>query len=387
MRYSFMLGFLLFGAELATAQNPSLDTLQSKLVRLRGQPRSLPRDTALVLTISLLTERMLGQNDSRAGAYLDTLRQLNTPSVWAKTDGLYWRAVGKRSDVAGRYTEALTGYECAIGSLKRACGDPYELAYTNILAAFVLNNNGLTKQAKTRLLNTLPIARATRNTNNLCWIYDFFGDYYTYSQFGHVDYRKALTYYRQVEALLPRATSPTLLADNPHCLANVYQRLGQTDKADAYQNKALQLARNSNNRVVAFAVYADRAAEHQNYAAAIEAHKQSIVFARQSGWLEMQSRAIKALADTYKQAGDHRHALPLLEQYQHVEDSLGRVAVQQRYAELETRYQAEARERHIQTLHNQALAQTRNFLTLLLLIGGCVVGYGSWTNRQLARKN
>ncbi|GAB2800092.1 ATP-binding protein [Rhabdobacter roseus] len=392
MLVRYLLCSILIASEVSStqAQNPTLDTLIGKIGRLRHENASLSRDTTLILTLSLLTERLYNQNNPQADAYLDTLQTTTRQLPWAKGEGLYLRALGKKHDVQGKYPVAFDYYSQAIAALEKVGGDPYELTYAYILAAFVLNNNGMTDKCITYLQKALPLARSTHNTNNLCWILDFFGDYNYYDSFGVRNYRKALYYYKEVEKYLPRSTSPNLQADNPHGLANCYLRLGDEKKAEAYRNKALEVARKINNRVVIFAIYADLAAIHEDkaeYAQAIAYRQQSLDFARQSGWKEMESRAENYLYQTYKRAGDYRNALRYFEQHKAHEDSLGRYDVQKQYAELQTRYQAEKQQLRIQELENESLIQLRNFLGLSLLLGVLVLSVVGWTNRRLRAKN
>jgi two-component system, NarL family, sensor kinase len=381
---------LLFLEKTACAQNTAIDSLIARQSALKQQKSSPGRDTLLVTTLNLLTERLFNQNDPRAPAYLDSLRQLTAAVKWPKGEGLYLRAVGKSYDVKGKYTEAFNAYTKAIAALERAGGDPYDLTYTYVLAAFVLNNNGMPQRCIEYLQKARPLAEKNENTNNLCWILDYFGDYNYYDSFGVKNYRKALSYYKQVEALLPRATSPNLKADNPHCLANVYYKLGYEQLADQYRDKALTIARQYDNRVVIFAIYADLAEiaeEKGQYEKAIDYRRKSLEFATASGWREMQSRAENYLYQAYKKAGDYKSALDYLEMHRTHEDSMQRYQVQQKYDELRASYDAEKREIQIKELENKSLTQARNFLIILLLSGAGLMAYAVWTNRRLKGKN
>ena len=374
----------------AYAQNPAIDSLITRQTELERQRPTTERDTLLVATVNLLTERLFNLNDPRASAYLDTLRQLTQRVKWPKSEGFYLRALGKSHDVKGKYPQALNAYTRAIAVLEKAGGDPYDLTYTYVLAAFVLNNNGMPNRCLQYLEKARPLAEKNENTNNLCWILDYFGDYNYYDSFGIKNYRKALGYYKQVEALLPRATSPNLKADNPHCLANVYYKLGNEKLANEYRDKALEVARKYNNRVVIFAIYADLAdiaEEKKQYDKAIDYRKQSLDFATASGWREMQSRAENYLYYTYKKAGDYKNALDYLEIHRAHEDSMQRYQVQQKYDELQASYDAEKREIQIKELENTSLVQARNFLIILLLTGIGGMAYVVWTNRRLKGKN
>ncbi len=381
---------LLFLGKTAFAQNPAIDSLITKQRTLKQQKPSPGRDTLLVANLNLLTERLFNQNDSQAPAYLDSLRRLTATVKWPKGEGLYLRALGKSYDVKGKYTEAFNAYTKAIAALQRAGGDPYDLTYTYVLAAFVLNNNGMPQRCIEYLQKARPLAEKNENTNNLCWILDYLGDYNYYDSFGVKNYRKALGYYKQVEALPPRATSHNLKADNPHCLANVYYKLGYEKLADQNRDKALEIARRYNNRVVTFAIYADLAdiaEEKGQYEQAIDYRQKSLEFATASGWREMQSRAENYLYQAYKKAGDYKSALNYLEIHRAHEDSMQRYQVQQKYDELQASYDAKKRETQIKELENKSLTQARNFLMILLLSGIGIMAYIVWTNRRLKDKN
>ncbi|WP_428654007.1 tetratricopeptide repeat-containing sensor histidine kinase [Runella sp.] len=381
--YCTSLGFL-------KAQNPLLDSLIHKINDLSTKSPSIQRDTNIILSLSLLTERSFNPGDDRKQFFLDSLKRFTQRTNWPKGFGLYERALGKQNDVKGNYTEALNHYTNAIQLLKKAGGDPFELAYAYVLAAFVLNNNELTNKCLELLNEALPYAKATKNRNNLCWIYDFLGDYNYYESFGIRNYNKALFYYKEVEKNIPYTTSPTLKADNPHGLANVYMKLGDEKKANEYRNKALAMAQKFNNRVVIFATYADLAdiyEQRKAYDKAIEYRKASLDYAQRSGWKEMQSRAENYIYQTYKHAGDYENALKYYELHKAHEDSLGRFSVQKAYAELQTKYEAEKQHLRITDLENEKLLQTRNFLIGLSILGVLLTGFIFWSNRRLTAKN
>jgi signal transduction histidine kinase len=382
--------FLLIASGFLKAQNPLLDSLIHEISFLQKRSASLQRDTALILSLSLLTERSLNLGDARKQYFLDSLKRFTQHTQWPKGWGLYERALGKQNDVKGNYSEALKHYNNAIELLKKAGGDPFELAYAYVLSAFVLNNNGLTNKCLEVLNEALPYAKITKNKNNLCWIYDFLGDYNYYDSFGIRNYKKALYYYQEVEKNIPYTTSPTLKADNPHGLANAYMKLGDEKRADEYRDKALKIAEFYNNRVVIFATYADLADIYQQrkqYNKAIEYRKASLEYARQSGWKEMESRAESYIYTTYKLAGDYQNALRYFEAHKAHEDSLGRFSVQKAYNELQTKYEAEKQQLRITDLENEKLLQTRNLLVGLSILGILLTGFILWSNRRLTTKN
>lgn len=385
---SFCLFFTLVSPLLA--QHPLLDSLLQNIGDWQKKPPSTERDTNIILSLSLLTERSINLGDTRKDFFLDSLRRFTERINWLKGTGLYQRALGKKNDVQGNYTVAFSHYEKAIQLLKKAGGDPYELGYAYVLAGFVLNNNGLTSKCLEYLNEALPYAKATKNKNNLCWIYDFLGDYNYYDSFGVRNYKKALFYYREVEKNIPFTTSPTLKADNPHCLANAHMKLGNEQLANKYRDKALTIAKHYNNRVVIFATYADLADIYQQrkeYKKAIEYRLKSLDYARQSGWKEMESRAENYIYTTYKLAGDYQNALKYFEAHKAHEDSLGRFSVQKAYDELQAKYKVEQQQLRITELENAHLTRTRNILIGSLLLGIGLVLYIIWSNQKLRSKN
>lgn len=389
-KITFVFIFYFVALGFVQAQNPLLDSLINDIGKWQTMPASMKRDTHIVLSLSLLTERSLNLGDSRKAFFLDSLRSFTEKTDWPKGKGLYERALGKKNDVQGNYTEAFQHYDRAIQLLKKAGGDPFELGYAYVLTAFVLNNNGLTNKCIAYLKEALPYAKATKNKNNLCWIYDFLGDYNYYDSFGIKNYKKALFYYQEVEKNIPFTTSPTLKADNPHGLANAYMKLGDEKRANEYRDKALKIAKGFNNRVVIFATYADLAdiyEQKKQFAKALEYRKLSLDYARQSGWKEMESRAENYIYNTYKLAGDYKNALVYFEAHKAHEDSLGRFSVQKAYDELQIKYEAEKKELQIQALQNESLTKTRNFLIGISLLGLLLTGYILWSNRKLKDKN
>ncbi|MBO0929414.1 sensor histidine kinase [Fibrella aquatilis] len=372
------------------APNPIIDTLLAKLTGLRQQPASVGRDTTLWLTTSLVTERLCNLRDPRAAAYLDSLRQLLLRLPWAKGEGLLWRATGKSYDASGRYQPALAAYMRAATLLEKAGGDTYELTYTYILIAFVLNNTNQTPACIRWLEKARPLATKSLNTNNICWILDFYGDYNFYEKWGIRNYKKALGYYLAVERLLPRATSPRLKADNPHMLAACYLYLGDTLRASTYRQQALTISRLVNDRIVPFAVHADLAdisASRHQYPQAVAYADTALHYAQLSGWPEMISRAEGALARYNHLVGNDRTAYTLLNQFHRHEDSLSRVAVQKQFNELQTKYNAQNNQLKISQLEQASAQRVRNSLWILLGIGGLIGGLVIYGNQRLRRAN
>jgi tetratricopeptide (TPR) repeat protein len=268
-----------------------IDGAKEAIATIRHTGPSLTRDSILIHNYNFLAEAYSGKDDSLAKHYIDTLAQLRQTSAWNKTEGLYHRALGKYHDRRGEFEKALNEYSLAIESFEKVGDESDYIVYANILKAFVLNNNGLHETALDQLTAVRPLAEKLENKNSLAWIIDAFGDYYFYSSFGHMDYRKALEYYLQVEAILPQVRNQSIVADNAHCLAGCQSRLGEA-KALAYRDKAADCRENGYQNII-FAVYGDLARLRRagKFEEAIKYRQLSLVYARQSQWIEMEARA------------------------------------------------------------------------------------------------
>lgn len=351
---------------------------------------SRTKDSALVFQYNYLAEAFSGQQDQKALLYIDSIERMLPTSAWNKTEGLYYRAKGKYHDRRGEFEQALDNYTHAIESLEKNGDQSDLLAYTYILKAFVLNNNNLIEGCEQTLEQIRPLAEKLDNKNYLAWIIDWYGDRYFYSSYGTQDYSKALGYYLQVEELLPQVKNTMIKADNAHCLAGCYMRLGEKEKALYYQNLALEISKANNLHSVIFAVYGDMADVHEengNFAEAIRYRLLSLDYAKQTKWIEMEARAQKNAAFTYKKSGDFENALIHFENLKSIEDSLSRFEVQSRYHELEAKYESGKKDLQIQQLKANNLQLILYVLAALLFGGLLFLIYYRNTNRKLINKN
>lgn len=384
--FSILSSFLWIGM----IYSQGVDSMLINLQRTHSLPSSLQKDSALVYAYNYLAEAYSGQKDSLALNYIDSIHQKLSVSRWDKTEGLYYRALGKYHDRRGEFEQALNNYTLAIESLEKN-GDQSDLiAYAYILKAFVLNNNGLIEDCNKTLEQIRPLAEKLQNKNYLAWILDAYGDHAFYSAFGHQDFQKALDYYLQVEALLPQVRSIQIKADNAHGIGGCYMRLGNEAKALEYNNLALDIAKKNNLKAVIFSVYGDIAdvyEEKGNYSEAIRYRLLSLDYAKQYKWIEFEGRAERNAAYTYKNAGDYKNALLHFEKMNAIEDSLSRFEVQERYHELEAKYESGKKDLEIQQLKSENLKLVLYVLGALLIGGILFLLYYQNTNKKLTRHN
>ena len=383
-----LLCFYLFQGTLAWSQG--IDTIHILLKEAHRLEDSFRKDSTLSYYYNYLAEAYSGQQDTLSLQFIDSLQTLLPHSRWNKTEGLRLRARGKYHDRRGEFEQALGKYTEAIASLEKA-GDQSELvAYAYILKAFVLNNNGMTDACYATLEKIKPLAERLPNKNYLAWILDCYGDHKFYSAYGQQDFPGALSYYQQVEALLPQVKSMMIKADNAHGLAGCYLRLGDEQKALEYRTKALEIAKEKKFHSVIFAVYGDLAdvyEEKGNFKEAIQYRLLGIDYAKQTGWIEMEARAHKTTAYTFKQAGDFKQALYHFEQLKEIEDSLARFEVQNRFHELELKYESGQKDLQIEQLKGKNLRMWLYVLAALILGGLLFLNYYRRTNKKLLLQN
>lgn len=383
-----LLYFSIFHGTLSWGQG--IDSIHVLLKKAHRLDDSFTKDSSLSSYYNYLSEAYSGQQDTLALQFIDSLETLLPLSRWNKTEGLLFRAKGKYHDRRGEFEQALDQYTEAIASLEKN-GDQSELvAYAYILKAFVLSNNGMQEACYATLEKIRPLAEQLPNKNYLAWILDCYGDHKFYSAYGRQDFPGALSYYQQVEALLPQVKSMMIKADNAHGLAGCYLRLGDEQKALAYRNKALEIAKEKKFHSVIFAVYGDLAdvyEEKGNYPEAIQYRILGIEYAKQTGWIEMEARAHKTTGYTFKLAGDFEKALYHFEQLKQLEDSLARHEVQNRYHELELKYESGQKDLQIEQLKGKNLRMWLYILAVLILGGLLFLNYYRRTNKRLLIQN
>ena len=381
---------LIFALAVHPAIGQGTDSIKVLLLKANALPASVTKDSALTYGYNYLAEAYAGSADSLSLLYIDSLQLLLAVSTWKKTEGLLLRARGKYHDRRGEFEDALDYYTQAIDYFKRIGDRTDHIAYTYILKAFVLNNNGMSEGCEATLNEVRPLAEQLPNKNFLAWILDWYGDRHFYSAFGEQDFPKALQYYLQVEALLPQVKNKMIHADNAHGLAGCYLRLGEGERAEAYRNKALDIAKANNLHSVIFAVYGDMADVYEaenDFEQAIQYRLKALEYARQTGWIEMEARAEKSSAYTMKIAGRYKEALEHFEAFKAIEDSLSRFEVQEKYHELEVKFESGKKDLRIQQLHARNLRMWLYILAVLMAGGLLFLFYIRRTNKKLLAQN
>ncbi|RLD19359.1 MAG: hypothetical protein DRI69_08560, partial [Bacteroidetes bacterium] len=378
------------GDVVAQTDQEYIDRALEDISKVIDNPQSIERDSILIYNYYFLSEKYRGRDEDTTKEYISRIDAFRGQTEWPKVEGLYYRAVGRLFDQQGRFPDALDAYSHAIEAFEAVGDQTQYICYVYIYKAFVLLNTGLYKECEAQLKIIEPVAEKLENKDCLAYILDAYGDLNYYPAFGRMDYEKALEYYLEVEKLLPYVTRKRFVADNANGLAGVYLRLGMEERATYYRDIALKEAEKHGFRYVTFAVYSDLAdayVEAGNFEDAIRYRLLARDYVSEDGWILMESRAENNLAWTYKLAGDYQNALAHFERFWEIEDSLSRFQVQQRYAELQTKYESGKKDLEIQNLKADKLRWLRNLLFGLLFFGVAFVIYNIRMNDKLINQN
>jgi signal transduction histidine kinase len=368
----------------------SRDSLARAIEYLETQPQTLVRDTTLMYYYNDLCEKSIFGNDPLADERLERFNRAWKKSSWPIGEALYLRAVGKKYDKLGQYEKAVESYHGALKIMEEHKSAPEHVVYTKILLGFVMLNNGNEEECLRLFKEAEPFALQLENTSHAIWIIDFYGDNTLFHAKGKEDYEKALAYYKRVEELLPNSLIKNQIPNNLQGQAAVYELLNNKEKAEEYRARALLEAKLIPNYFVLFNIYTDYAdaeIENGNYPKAIEYRKLAIAAADSQQYLEFVNRAHYELYHTYKQSGDIRNALATLEYYQILEDSLKRREVNEKYAELNKKYEFEKQQLAISDLQNKNLKYGLMALVVTILGGILLLFFQARTKKKIAELN
>jgi signal transduction histidine kinase len=235
-----------------------------------------------------------------------------------------------------------------------------------------------------------PEALKLKNSSHAIWILDFYGDNTLFHAKTKADYEKALAYYKRVEELLPNSLIKNQIPNNLQGQAAVYELLKNKEKAREYRAKALEQAKLIPNYFVQFFIYSDyakAAEEERNYTEAINYRELAIAAADSQGYLEFLDRGYYELYLTYKESGDPAKALAALEEYLVLEDSLKRQEVNEKYAELNGKYEFEKNQLAIRNLENKTLRYGLITLAVILLAGLLLLLLQNRSKKKIAELN
>ncbi len=158
-------------------------------------------------------------------------------------------------------------------------------------------------------------------------------------------YSRALDYFKQALALRERSGINAGLVTDLKYKGYIFDRLGQTEKALNYLERALAMARNAKER-------------------------------------DNERNILARISDIYAQKGQHEQALNYYKQHTAVKDSIYNYKVSSRLSALQIQYETEkqaeenhrlAQENRINALQLVRQRNFRNYLLVLIVLGGMVI--------------
>ncbi|MEM8886551.1 MAG: tetratricopeptide repeat protein [Bacteroidota bacterium] len=349
------------------------------------------RDSVSIRNYAAYAIYKINDREDNLEVLIDSLADMSQASDWPKAPGILQRVQARYFELDGDMDQGLQYYNSAIEILRETGPDYQDLSTALIGSGFILLNTQLHEQAFRTLKEGYKYAKLANHQKNQILTLNFFGDYYYYSAFRQEKFDSALYYYQLTDQVLDEwGWHGYFKADNYLGLANVYRRLGKQKESESYFEKSLEEAEKWNNYGVIYALYVDKAEvyeDQENYEKALELKLKAYEYVEASGWIEFIARADNHLYSTYKSLGKYEEALHYYEKYIAAQDSMKKQEATARFAELEAKYESKEKEEEIYRLQNKNLQQTRDYLMWIAIIGGILIGFISWLNFSLRKKN
>lgn len=377
----------------------SRDSLRAAIVILEKLPSSFSRDSSLSVYYNELIEKLNYGSLPGVGETLETFARKQKGYRWPVSMAFVLRARARIHEKSGDYLKAVQEYHEAIRTMEGEAYIGEQLAYTYVLLAYAVLNNGDRFKAWDLFERSAEISKNVDDKSILIWALDFFGDNTLFHAENRSDYLKALAYYKEVEALLPESRVANQIPNNLQGQAKAYALLGEGERAAEYRQKALDyaLALPVPNYFNVYETYRDWAAFEASEGradSAIVYQQRALDAALKFNFVEILNRAYHSLYIYQKKAGRYPEALGTLEAYTRLEDSLNRQEVNKKYAELDGKYENEKSQNRIKSLENKNLKYGLAVL-LVSLSGGLIALFVSLRgkrkvaalNSQLAERN
>ncbi|MDW3652234.1 MAG: tetratricopeptide repeat protein [Bacteroidia bacterium] len=349
------------------------------------------RDSVSIRNYAAYAIYKINDRENNLEALIDSLTTLCKASDWPKAQGILQRVQARFFELDGDMDQGLQYYNSAIEILRESGPDYQDLSTALIGSGFILLNTQLHEQAFKSLKEGYKYAKLADHRKNQILTLNFFGDYYYYSAFRQEKFDSALYYYQLTDQVLEEwGWQGYFKADNYLGLANVYRRLGRLKESESYFKKSLEEAEKWQNYGVIYALYVDKAEVYEdggNFEEALELKLKAYEYVEAAGWIEFIARADNHLYSTYKSLGKYEEALHYYEKYIAAQDSMKKEEATARFAELEAKYESKEKEEEIYRLQNKNLQQSRDYLMWLAIIGGILIGFISWLNFSLRKKN
>lgn len=381
-------------------QNPKNDSVKNVIRQLKAKPVSIERDSLLTVSIySICSTISLAEPDLRQ-IWTDSLNRFSKVSKWWQSSAYSHLANSRNYHLNGYITLAFKETESAIKLFKQFGNEKmYMIAFSNlsvIITNYFYNKPITDQQTEKKYLSYLtdglvlmkkqgsPVQIANMDLSLM--------QYY----FRHKDYETAKKY--AIEAWEVTKADPQKYFYQ-HYVGKWYEGLcliysGNKKQGFGIINEIKTIAQKPRNDGMDKYFLTNNGLSLGNYYLEKKDYPNAINEAKigeqalKSMKLPIFDYALnKIFYESYKNLGRPQEALDYFEKMQLYEQDIQHKEALGQYLEWQLKYEDEKQKNQIQTLENQQLTQTRNFLSIGALLVLCVVGYVFFVNRKLRKKN
>ncbi|MDJ1506729.1 tetratricopeptide repeat-containing sensor histidine kinase [Xanthocytophaga agilis] len=266
--------------------------------------------------------------------------------------------------------------EYALQSLRirKELNDPNEIAKSlNSLGDFYYNQSSLRK-ALHNYLESLRISRQTGNQRGIAFALDNIGKVYLRQD----RFQESLLYFREALTISEQLNSAKQTATTYIHMGNTYQGLHDKAKAYRYYTAALRVHYNLKNDLEMVPILNQIGkfnALNGDFKTALSFHYQALSKVKNSQSRLLKRDTYKALADSYLQMKNANSFMEYYQLYSQLQDSIQNDASLRKIAELQTRFELEENQQHIEhenelkNLEIERQKTVQNYLIAIILAG------------------
>ncbi len=381
-------------------QNTKSDSLKLVVEKLFTTSASIERDSLLTISLyEICSTVSLTEPDFRQG-WTDSLSKFSKNSAWEQSEAYSHFANGRNYHFKGYTTLALKEMELAGKLFKDFQNEKmYGIAFsalavsiTNFLLVKPLADDATEKKYLNYLLDALELAKKQGNpiqiaNMNLC-LMQYYLKHKNYeeskkcginaSEVTKSDTEKYFYYYQSGK--FSEGLNLLYLGKEKEGfkLVNEAKKVSQTPRKDGTEKFLL----------AAIGLYLP------NYYLQKKDYENALIEAK-IGEIALKSMKIpsydyllnKIFYQAFKNLEKPEKALTYFEKVQAYDQEEQTKETMSQMLDLQLKYEDEKQKNQIQTLENQQLTQTRNFLLLAGLFSLGIIGYVFWSNRKLKKKN
>lgn len=399
MRNFILLLFLVFSLK-TIGQTPKIDSLKKVVQQLKAKSVSVERDSMLTVSIYTICSTISLAEPELRQVWTDSLGRFSKASGWRQSMAYSHLANSRNYHLNGFTTLAYKEMESAIRLFRQFGNEKmYMIAFSN-LSVIITNyfyNKPITDQQTEKkylsyLLDGFALMKKHGNPVQIANMDLSLMQYYA----RHKDYETARKYaietwevtkadpekyfYQHYVGRWCEGLYMAYLGNKKEGfeIINQIKTIAQKPRADGMDKYFL-----TNNGLSLGNYYLEKK-DYQNAINEAKIGEQAL----KSMKLPTFDYALnKIFYEAYKNLGKLQEALAYFEKMQLYEQDIQHKEALGQYLEWQLKYEDEKQKNQIQTLENQQLTQTQNFLSIggLLILG--VVGYVFFVNRQLRKKN